>query len=198
MFPTYGISNKSKAIMTTLLNIKKEITMDAIEANVKTIRLIVPIILLFGFPYYLLWPNQFTLNLIGEAASKTWLILVFIILGAVLHEIIHGLFWSFFLKNGFKSIKFGVVWKLLTPYCHSKKPMKMKHYRLGAIMPCVILGLIPATISIFVGHLGMLAFGMFFTIAAGGDLLMIWMLRNENKNELVQDHPDKIGCLILN
>ena len=184
--------------MTTILNIKKEITMDAIEANVKTIRLIVPIFLLFGIPYYLLWGYQFKLDHIFELASKTWLILVIIILGAVLHELIHGLFWSFFLKKGFKAIKFGVMWKLLTPYCHSKEPMKMKHYRLGAIMPCIILGLIPAIISLFIGHPGVLAFGMFFTLAAGGDLLMLWLLRHENKNVFVQDHPDKIGCLILN
>ena len=172
--------------------------MSTVEANVKTIRLIVPIVLVFGVPYYLLWSNQFSLSLINEAASKTWLILVFIILGAVLHELIHGLFWSFFLKRGFRAIKFGISWKLLTPYCHSKEPMKMKNYRLGALMPCVILGLIPATVSLFIGHLGTLTFGVFFTIAAGGDILMIWLLRNEKKDVLVQDHPDKIGCLILN
>ena len=179
-------------------DIKKEITMDALEANVKTIRLIVPILLVFGIPYYFLWSEQFTLSLISQIASNTFLILIFIISGALIHELIHGFFWSIYLKNGMKSIKFGVVWKFLTPYCHSKEPMKMKHYRFGAIMPCIILGIIPATISLFIGNFGMFGFGVFFTIAAGGDLLMIWLLRMEEKDALVQDHPDKIGCYILN
>ncbi len=184
--------------MTTILDIKKEISMDAIEANIKTIRLIVPIVLLFGIPYYFLWEEQFSIKLITQIAAKTWLILLFIVLGAIFHELIHGLFWSFYLKNGFKSIKFGIMWKYLTPYCHSKEPMKMKHYRIGAIMPSIILGIVPAILSVFIGSIGLFGFGVFFTIAAGGDLLMIWLMRNEKGSELVQDHPDKIGCLILN
>lgn len=172
--------------------------MDAIEANIKTIRLIVPIILLFGIPYYFLWEEQFSIKLITNIASKTWQILVFIVIGAILHELIHGFFWAINLKDGFKSIKIGMMWKYLTPYCHCKKPLKMKHYRLGAIMPAILLGFIPAVLSLFLGHLGLFGFGVFFSIAAGGDLLMIWLLRNEDKDDLVQDHPDKIGCLILN
>ena len=179
-------------------DIKKEVTMDTLEANVKTIRLIVPVLLIFGIPYYFLWREQFSLSLLSHIASKTFLILIFIVGGAVLHELIHGLFWSFYLKKGFKSVKFGVVWKLLTPYCHSKEPMKMKHYRLGSIMPCIILGIIPATVSLFTGSLGLFGFGVFFTIAAGGDLLMLMLLRTEDKDALVQDHPNKIGCYILN
>ena len=75
--------------------------------------------------------------------------------------------------------------------------MKLKHYRLGGIMPAILLGFIPAFISIFTGSFGMLAFGVIFSIGAGGDLLMIWMLRNDKSNDWVQDHPDKIGCYIF-
>ena len=76
-------------------DIKKEVTMDTLEANVKTIRLIVPVLLIFGIPYYFLWREQFSLSLLSHIASKTFLILIFIVGGAVLHELIHGLFWSF-------------------------------------------------------------------------------------------------------
>ena len=75
--------------------------------------------------------------------------------------------------------------------------MKLKHYRLGGIMPALILGFIPAFISIFTGSFALLAFGVILSIGAGGDLLLIWMLRKENSNDWVQDHPDKIGCYIF-
>lgn len=184
--------------MTTILDIKKEVSMNAIEANIKTIRLVVPIILLFGVPYYAIWDEQFSIKLVTQIAAKTWQILFFIIAGAIVHELIHGLFWALYSKKGMKSIKFGMAWRSLTPYCHCKEPLKMKHYRLGAIMPAVLLGFVPATLSLFTGNLGLFGFGVFFSIAAGGDLLMIWLLRNENRDDLVQDHPEKIGCLILN
>ncbi len=183
--------------METMIDKKKEISMSAGEANVKALAFAVPIIVIFGIPYFIIWGKGIFSDFWNLFNSGTLFIIIYVLIGTVIHEFIHGLFWSFFLKNGFKSIKFGVVWKYLTPYCHCKKPMKMKHYRLGAIMPCIILGVIPAVISLFTGSIGMFVFGVFFSLAAGGDLLMIWLLRSENRNDLVQDHPDKIGCFIL-
>lgn len=176
---------------------KKEITLDAAKANTKAKIFIIPIIIIFGVPYYLIWNGNLWNEFMYIVHDNIVITLLFLLLGTVLHELIHGFIWSIFLKNGFKSIKFGVVWKSLTPYCHSKEPLKLKHYRLGGIMPCILLGLIPSSISLFNGNMGFFLFGLFFTIAAGGDLLMIWLLRKENKNVLVQDHPDKIGCTIL-
>ena len=39
-------------------------------------------------------------------------------------------------------------------------------------------------------------FGFFFTFAAGGDFLILWLLRKEKDTYMVQDHPKKIGCII--
>ena len=75
--------------------------------------------------------------------------------------------------------------------------MKLKHYRLGGVMPYVILGIVPSLISLISGNSAMLLFGIVFTFAAGGDLTILWLLRKEDRNEIVQDHPDKIGCFIL-
>jgi hypothetical protein len=184
--------------MNDKINTQREITMGAGEANLKAIILAVPIVLLFITPYFIIWGENVNLSLLSMPGYKTLKILTYLIIGAILHEFIHGVFWAIYLKNGFRSIRFGIMWKYLTPYCHSKEPMKLKHYRLGAIMPCIILGIIPAAISLFLGDIGLLAFGVFFTVAAGGDILMIWLLREKNKNILVQDHPDKIGCILLN
>ncbi len=176
--------------------IRRELTIGTLEANIKAMIFVAPAFFIFGVPYFLLWKQNLQYNSIISFSDHIGLVFTLLISGTTIHELIHGIFWSFYLKNGFRSIKFGMIWKYLTPYCHSKEPLKVKHYMLGAVMPGVLLGFIPSLIAILTGNIGLLAFGFFFTIGAGGDFLIIWMLRNENKNNLVQDHPSKIGCYL--
>ena len=124
------------------------------------------------------------------------MILGIIMLGIVIHELIHGITWACFAKDGYKSIKFGVLWKMLTPYCPCKEPLNVRQYIIGAFTPAIILGFMPSLIAIIVGNLGLLIFGIFFTMAAGGDFLIINLIRKENKDDLVQDHPSEAGCYI--
>ncbi len=85
---------------------------------------------------------------------------------------------------------------MLTPYCHCKEPLKIKHYIIGAIMPAIILGLLPAIYAVIYGSLNWLLFGVFFTMAAAGDFLVINLIYKENMNDYVQDHPKEAGCYI--
>lgn len=124
------------------------------------------------------------------------LIFGILILGILLHELIHGITWAKFAKEGFKSIKFGILWKMLTPYCHCKEALKVRHYIIGAITPAIIMGIVPSIIAIMIGSFELLIFGMFFTMAAGGDFLIINLIRKENNSDLVQDHPSEAGCYI--
>lgn len=175
---------------------KKEITLEHRKANRKIMAFLFPVLLILGAPFYLIWNGNLLNEFVYIVHQQIFITLVFLLAGVLLHEVIHGLFWSFFLKAGLKSIKIGIAWKSLTPYCHSKEPIKLKYYRLGAIMPCIVLGIIPYLISLITGSMGLFLFGFFFTIAAGGDILMIWLLRKESKNVMVQDHPEKIGCTL--
>jgi hypothetical protein len=38
---------------------------------------------------------------------------------------------------------------------------------------------------------------LIFTLAAGGDALILWLLRGVPAGRLVRDHPSKPGCLVL-
>jgi uncharacterized membrane protein YvlD (DUF360 family) len=93
-------------------------------------------------------------------------------------------------------MKYGVIWKWLTPYCHCKEPLLVKEYIIGALMPAIILGFIPSIMAIFTGNITLILFGLFFTMAAGGDFMIINILRKEAMDSLVQDHSSKIGCYI--
>ncbi|MDR0363850.1 MAG: hypothetical protein LBH92_02370 [Bacteroidales bacterium] len=65
----------------------------------------------------------------------------------------------------------------------------------GIIMPAVVLGFIPATTGIIADNIWALLFGIFFTLATYGDM-MIFVLRREKNDTLVQDHPSKTGCFV--
>ena len=189
--------------MQELENYRKEkLTIDLVWANVFGVLILIPIGLLFGLPFYFIWKPQLDikqyLDSAGPLGAGLGFLLIFgiLILGIVLHELIHGIIWAKFAKEGFKSIKFGVLWEMLTPYCHCKEALTVRQYIIGAIAPAIILGIIPAIIAIMTGNLGLLIFGMLFTMAAGGDFLIINLIRKESSSDLVQDHPSEAGCFI--
>ena len=191
--------------MNKIEDYKKEmLTIDLLKANLYGMFAIIPILIIYGVPFYLLWRNSFSKialkSFINEFDSGIWGNFIFILLaitiGTILHELIHGITWAKYTKNGFKSIKFGVLWKMLTPYCHCVEPLKVKQYILGAIMPAIILGFLPFAYSLFTGNVLCLFFGIFFTMAAVGDFLIINLLLKEKKDDFVLDHPSEAGCYI--
>jgi len=179
---------------------KEKLTINLVWANIFSLLLIVPIAFILGLPYYLLWIDDidaiFSLfkNLINSIGLLG--IVLFPLFGIIIHELIHGVIWSIYADSGFKSIKFGVLWKMLTPYCHCKEPLRVKHYVMGAIAPAIILGFIPSVVAIIIGNFGLLIFGLGFTVVAAGDFLIINLLRKENKDDFVEDHPSEAGCYI--
>jgi len=181
---------------------KVQLTIDLVKANVFAIVLMLPIVLIFGLPYFLIWGvgfNSSDIRSLTKVLSPELMGLVLILvftLGIILHELIHGIVWSRYTSNGFKSIRFGVLWKMLTPYCHCKEPLKVKEYIMGALMPAIILGFIPGILAIIIGNFGLLIFGIIFTTAASGDFMIINLLKNEDKDDYVQDHPSEAGCFI--
>ena len=192
--------------MSKIYGYKKELlTFDLMKANLYAIFSIIPVLILYGVPFVLLWRNtfskvalksfihEFTLGIWGNFVS----ILLVMTIGIIAHELIHGITWAMYTKNGFKSIKFGVLWKVLTPYCHCSEPLKVKHYITGAIMPAIILGFLPFVYSLFTGNALWLFFGIFFTMSAVGDFLIVNLVRKENMNSLVLDHPSEVGCYVF-
>jgi hypothetical protein len=177
---------------------KEKLTIDLLWANKFGLLILFPIVVVFGLPYYLVWRSELDFKgmLGGLGLSGSFYVFGIILLGIAVHELIHGIAWAIFAKNGFKSMKFGVMWKLLTPYCHCKDALKVKEYIFGAIAPAILLGILPAIVAIFNGSISLLIFGMFFTMAACGDFLIINLIRKENWDDLVEDHPTEAGCYI--
>lgn len=184
---------------------EKKLTIDLKKANIYSLKILLYSCVVFLIPYVFLWQYQFSFEnftatfkrLIEKYTFLSGFIpLFFIVLGIVLHELIHGLTFLPFCKNGFKSIKFGFMKQYLTPYCHCKEPLKLKYYRIGVIMPAIILGFIPSVWAIVTGNFYLLCFGIFFIMGAAGDFMILMTLKNENPEDLVLDHPSEAGCFV--
>lgn len=181
---------------------KEKKTINLFWSNILSLILFIPIILVYGSIYLLIWKDYARILQAHEKFKEyepysIGILLLTLLIGIVVHELIHGVTFAFFAKNGFKSIKFGVLVKMLTPYCHCKEPLKCRQYIIGALMPAITLGLLPACISFFTGNVYFLAFAVFFTGVAVGDFLIVKLIWNEEKDSLVLDHPSEAGCYVF-
>ena len=135
-----------------------------------------------------------------EGLDLTWNILLLItavILGVVIHEFIHGISWVIFGRKPFSTVKFGFQWKTFTPYAHLTEPVEVNAYRLGAFLPGFLLGILTFILSLMLGSGDLFWFSLIHTSAAGGDWLILWLIRHVKAGRLVEDHPTHAGCYVL-
>ncbi|HNS29735.1 MAG TPA: DUF3267 domain-containing protein [Tenuifilaceae bacterium] len=173
---------------------RKEFTMGALRINLLSFLCIIPVSILFLVPFIAIWGSSALLA--GKAMLLKYLLPIFI-LGIIVHEGLHGVAWACYAKNGFKSIRFGINWKYLAPYCHCKEPLSLKGYALGAALPLVVTGITPSLIALVIGNGFLVCLGFLFTLAATGDAIMLVTMRRLKKDALIADHPDKIGYFVI-
>ena len=119
--------------------------------------------------------------------------MVFIV-GIVVHELIHGITWMLATHKGFSHLSFGVI--KMSPYCHIDVPMPKRQYVAGALMPLLLLGVLPTLVALAIGNYFWLLVGIIFITAAAGDIMIVWAIRKEPATALVYDHPSEAGCYV--
>ena len=127
-------------------------------------------------------------------------IIVATLLLSVVHEKIHGWFWSIGAENGSKDIEFGFQKETLTPYCTCRSPLSKTIYILGSMMPMTILGIVIGIVSVFIGSLPVLIVAVLQTMGGAGDILISCMLllhKTSGKDVFLLDHPTKIGLVVF-
>jgi hypothetical protein len=40
-------------------------------------------------------------------------------------------------------------------------------------------------------------YAIFFSAAAGGDIQAVWILRKFKSNQMIKDHPEELGFIVL-
>ncbi len=166
----------------------KVCTISVLKANVMALVLAGPIAVICWIIFCIVRkPMQFTFGGIG-----TILFFLVFLVSIFVHEALHGLTWGLFCKEGFKSIKLGVMWKVLTPYCTCAEPLNFIQYLLGGLMPLFVLGFGSFFIALATGSIACQVFSMVSMLAAGGDMTIVCSLF-QYKKALFVDHPTECG-----
>lgn len=174
------------------------LTIGIVKANVVVLLLAIPVVAL-GMLLFA-WKNPISLLTPTPQGSLLFIVLFAVLI--VVHELIHGLTWSLFSEHHFKDIEFGFMKEFLTPYCTCKVPLSKGHYILGALMPCIILGILPTALGILLGSHLLFWIGIVMILSAGGDIMIVVKVlahRREDgsKEVLVYDHPTQAGSMIF-
>ena len=174
---------------------KVDLTTSVVAAN--TLGVLYGILLCIPFAVVFVLLHDFPFEVQGVSDFLLFWGAFFILI--VVHELIHGLTWSRFTEHGLKDIEFGVIWRMLTPYCTCKEPLKKIPYMLGAGMPCLVLGILPCIISWITGSGWLLGIGLLMILGAGGDLLILVMILRGKFNDtaLFLDHPTEVGLVVF-
>jgi hypothetical protein len=170
-----------------------EITIPLGRANIYSFLIFFIATVAFGVPFALIWGWDTFLVSIRSFLSEYFIFFLSIVGGVIMHELLHAVTWAAYCKNGLRSVKFGFNWQHLSPYVHCSEYLRKPYYVAGVVMPGLVLGLLPAILSIFLGSGWMLWFGVFFTAGAAGDLLCLLKLRPVANAAEIIDHPEHLG-----
>lgn len=166
-----------------------------VMANVLSLAAMFPLIALAVAPFGLIH---------GWAAvgrSLSWLGYQLLLAAAVFavsvvaHEGLHAVGWLIFAGVPRSEIEFGI--RQLTPYAHTSATVEAGPYRIGIALPALLLGALPAIVSWLTGSGVLMVYGALMLVAAAGDILVLWLLRDVPASRLVQDHPTRAGCRVL-
>ncbi len=179
----------------------RKVAIDLGKANVFSVALMVIAAVVLLVPFFMIWGSDGLSEIMDDSGNDFlihWgIFMIAMMAGIVIHELIHGITWAHYAKMGWKSISFGVLWKMLTPYCHCNEPLHRQAYIMGAVMPCLVLGVLPAIVALCTGSLSVMIWAIIFIAAASGDLWMTWLILKENPNGLFLDHPSEAGFFVL-
>ena len=177
---------------------RNDLTISIVKANLFVFLLAIPVVaigvLLFA------WKNPISLLTPNPRGSLLFIVLFIVLI--VVHELIHGLTWSLYAEHHFKDIEFGFMKEYLTPYCTCTTPLAKSHYIMGALMPCIVLGILPTAIGILLGSSLFFWIGIIMILSAGGDIMIVWKVlafkkQDESEEVLIYDHPTQAGSVIF-
>ena len=177
---------------------KTDLTIGIVKANLFVFLLAIPVVAI-GVVLFA-WRNPISLLAPTPHGSLLFIILFFVLI--VAHELIHGLTWGIYSDHHFKDIEFGFMKEYLTPYCTCTAPLPKSQYILGALMPCILLGILPTVMGILLGSHLLFWIGIVMILSAGGDIMIVCKVLAFKKQEssievLVYDHPTQAGSVIF-
>lgn len=187
------MSNKHKKTVESIPEMEGYVTelrtIGMLKANIVALVVLGLLCLLGAVGMFAIWG--------GFSLGNPWNGMLFIVgfwVGIAVHELIHGFTWMWATRSGFSHLRFGLLQGGV--YCHIDVPMSKRKYVVGALMPLLLLGVVPFLLSFATNSLWLMLFGAIFIGCAMGDVLIVWAIRKESPDTLVYDHPSEPGCVV--
>ena len=169
-------------------------TISMTMANVAGLAVMIPLIALVVVPYGLIHGWGAVGRGLSWGGGNLVLIVAALALSVVAHEGLHAAGWLIFGRVPRSEIELGV--RHATPYAHTTAVVAAGSYRVGIVLPALLLGVLPALLSWLTGSSALMVYGAFMLAAAAGDVLVLWLIRDVPAKRLVQDHPTQAGCRV--
>lgn len=166
------------------------------RANVVGAVIFVAALLLVLLPFALVWGWPATRAGFGTALA-TWWFLPGAVLLIVAHEALHGVGFRLLGRAPREALHYGVDRSTLTPFAGCRVPLSAAAYRGAVILPALVLGVAPAAWGMATGTGWVAVVGALMLGAAGGDLLILWVIRHVPGTARVLDHPTRAGCWLV-
>jgi len=172
-------------------------SISAVRANVVSLFIVIPLAVLGMGLYGFIWGWEKMVADMVILQEQLFIAILILVVGICLHELLHGIAWILVAGLNLKDINYGFKLYAFAPYAHCTKAITARAYRLGVLAPGLILGLLPFVLGLATGEAAIIWFGFIFTLAAGGDFLMLWIIKDLPGEQMVEDHPEKVGCKIV-
>ena len=115
----------------------------------------------------------------------------------VIHEVIHIFYFLLEPQCQLSDIKVGFNKKYLLPYVHCSAVVKVHTYRTSTMAPANFLGFVPTFSGYLTGNPVFFLIGVIMLASSTGDFMVLWKIRKLKRNQLVKDHPTRVGCELV-
>jgi Putative zincin peptidase len=127
---------------------KRDLSISMLRANLLALAIGVPVaIAQIGLYAALRGDVQVSVGLLD---GLQWLTVLLVSVAA--HELIHGLTWQALTRSSPAAVSYGMQWQTLTPFAHLTKPIEVGIYRIGGLMPGLVLGMLPYLLGLALGN----------------------------------------------
>ncbi len=147
----------------------------------------------FGSAFATLWGFPHLWAAVVAFLTDYLRLAIALLVGMLLHELIHAGCFALFSKKGFRSVTLGINWKHFAPYASCNESLTVRQYAIATLMPGIVMGVLPCLYAVITGAGWFLVFGVFFTAGAASDFLSAADLSKLPRDARVTDHPDEAG-----
>ncbi len=159
------------------------------ELNMMVANVLALVLMMGVFLLYVFYKKEIAIGFSG-------LYLLVMLFYFLLHEIFHGIGYSFFVKNR-KSIKYGCILEKGVFYAMCQEKISKKGILVSLLFPLIFLTVIVGLIGLIINNDGLCILAIINLAGAAGDLLMFFFILKLPKEIKYIDYDNVIGCYFV-